>query len=151
MSVRIEEQNVCAFCQKRSGEVRRMIGSKTGVFICDECVRACNDILRGEVGEKPVFKEDELPTPREIKEKLDESIVGQEEAKKRQSFSAPHGTPEYVNRISLRGSLCVNDFATLSAQPSYVLIFNHNNKSGCTEQGFEFALSCSVKIPGILK
>ena len=40
MSVRIEEQNVCAFCQKRSGEVRRMIGSKTGVFICDECVRA---------------------------------------------------------------------------------------------------------------
>ncbi|MBO4404776.1 MAG: hypothetical protein J5780_05530 [Treponema sp.] len=76
---------------------------------------------------------------------------GKEEAKRRQSFSAPHGTAEYVNRISLRGTFCANDFITLRAQPSYVIIFNKDNKSGCTEQGFEFALSCSVKIPGILK
>ena len=81
MSVRFEEQNVCSFCQKRSGDVKQMIASKTGAFICSECVRVCYDILRGE-DKQPVYQEDSLPTPREIKNKLDEYIVGQEEAKK---------------------------------------------------------------------
>ena len=82
MSVRIEEENVCSFCRKKGSEVRRMIGSKSGAFICDECVRACADILRGEMEETALRASDRLPTPREIKEKLDEYIVGQDEAKK---------------------------------------------------------------------
>ena len=81
MSVKFEEQNVCSFCQKRSGDVKQMIASKTGAFICSECVRVCYDILRGE-DKQPVYQEESLPTPREIKARLDEYIVGQEEAKK---------------------------------------------------------------------
>ena len=82
MSVKFETENVCSFCQKKAGEVRRMIGSKSGAFICDECVSACADILRGEMKSAPAYQEDKLPTPREIKAKLDEYIVGQDEAKK---------------------------------------------------------------------
>ena len=83
MSVKFEEGNVCSFCRKSSNEVRRMIGSKSGVFICDECVRACADILKNEPDAPAARREEEtLPTPREIKAKLDEYIVGQDEAKK---------------------------------------------------------------------
>ena len=72
----------CSFCGKSQHEVRKLIAGPS-VFICDECVELCNDIIREEVQETGESKEsDRLPAPAEIKATLDEYVIGQEYAKK---------------------------------------------------------------------
>ncbi len=72
----------CSFCGKSQHEVRKLIAGPS-VFICDECVELCNDIIREEIQEKPVAGGgSSLPTPHDIKAILDEYVIGQELAKK---------------------------------------------------------------------
>ncbi len=72
----------CSFCGKSQDEVRKLIAGPS-VFICDECVDLCNDIISEEVQETRVEEtEDKLPAPQEIKLTLDEYVIGQERAKK---------------------------------------------------------------------
>lgn len=72
----------CSFCGKSQHEVRKLIAGPS-VFVCDECVDLCNDIIREEtqedLSEGPIRR---LPNPEEIKETLDEYVIGQESAKK---------------------------------------------------------------------
>ena len=72
----------CSFCGKSQHEVRKLIAGPS-VFICDECVELCNDIIREEIQEKsPGGVGSKLPTPHEINQILDEYVIGQSEAKK---------------------------------------------------------------------
>jgi ATP-dependent Clp protease ATP-binding subunit ClpX len=72
----------CSFCGKSQHEVRKLIAGPS-VFVCDECVELCNDIIREEVQEQSAsVTGSELPTPHEIKAILDEYVIGQERAKK---------------------------------------------------------------------
>lgn len=72
----------CSFCGKSQHEVRKLIAGPS-VFICDECVELCNDIIREEIQEKSVGGSGtSLPTPHEIKNILDEYVIGQDQAKK---------------------------------------------------------------------
>jgi ATP-dependent Clp protease ATP-binding subunit ClpX len=74
----------CSFCGKSQKQVRKLIAGG-GVFICDECVELCNEIIEEELGQGIIasgIEELELPKPREIKSFLDEYVIGQDQAKK---------------------------------------------------------------------
>ena len=71
----------CSFCGKSQAEVRKLIAGPS-VFICDECVELCNDIIREEVEETATETSSKLPKPREINASLDQYVIGQEQAKK---------------------------------------------------------------------
>ena len=71
----------CSFCGKSQKQVKKLIAGP-GVYICDECIDLCNDIIAEELAETPEFSFEELPKPREIFDFLNDYVIGQEYAKK---------------------------------------------------------------------
>jgi ATP-dependent Clp protease ATP-binding subunit ClpX len=95
-----EGMKVCSFCGKSADIARRLIAGP-GVFICDECVTVCKRILDEEDDVITSEFMEEVPTPREIKEFLDEYIIGQEPAKRTLSVAVYN----HYKRISQKGKL----------------------------------------------
>ncbi len=83
MATDINKTVRCAFCGKTQDQVKRLIAGP-GVYICDECVMLCNEIISDELGAEPASSSGEmtLKRPQEIKEVLDQYVVGQDQAKK---------------------------------------------------------------------
>jgi len=71
----------CSFCGKMQEQVKKLIAGP-GVYICDECIELCNEIIEEEFTEDHDLELDSVPKPKEIREALDEYVIGQEEAKK---------------------------------------------------------------------
>src|SRR5688500_8172128 len=89
----------CSFCGKSQHEVRKLIAGPS-VFVCDECVELCNDIIREELEEKSDRARDKLPKPQEIKTVLDEYVIGQERAKKTLTVAVYN----HYKRLQTRGT-----------------------------------------------
>ena len=92
MAGKIGEQKVrCSFCNKSEDQVRKLIAGPDGVYICDECIEICDEILEEELEDDfgmPADEEINLLKPEEIKAFLDDYVIGQDEAKKH--FQLPY-------------------------------------------------------------
>ena len=107
----------CSFCGKTQDQVRRLVAGP-GVYICDECISLCNDIISEEfalTGEKGTEHEFRLPKPKEIMEKLSEYVIGQEDAKKDLSVAVYN----HYKRINNMG---VKDEDEVELQKSNILM-----------------------------
>ncbi len=71
----------CSFCGKSQDQVRKLVAGP-GVYICDECIELCNEIVEEELGSEEDLDLENLPKPQEINTILDEYVIGQEQAKK---------------------------------------------------------------------
>ena len=104
------EKNVkCSFCGKPQEAVKKIIAGP-GVFICDECITLCQDIMEEDKYDEEIAEENlEIPTPAEIKKILDEYVIGQEEAKKTLSVAVYNhykriNNLEYMNDVEIQKS-----------------------------------------------
>jgi ATP-dependent Clp protease ATP-binding subunit ClpX len=92
----------CSFCGKSQHEVRKLIAGPS-VFICDECVELCNDIIREELEDKSEAGGTKLPRPTEIKSVLDQYVIGQDAAKKVLSVAVYNHYKRLDSRAGDRG------------------------------------------------
>ncbi|HCJ09853.1 MAG TPA: ATP-dependent Clp protease ATP-binding subunit ClpX [Clostridiales bacterium] len=90
----------CSFCGKGQDQVKRLVAGP-GVYICDECIELCNEIIEDEFSEELELELKDLPKPREIKAFLDEYVVGQERAKKILSVAVYN----HYKRINMGGKI----------------------------------------------
>jgi ATP-dependent Clp protease ATP-binding subunit ClpX len=131
------EHLVCSFCGKPQHQVRKLIAGP-GVYICDECVDLCNDIVdEDQVEEWSPAGPDELPTPREILATLDEYVVGQDLAKKTLAVAV------YNHYKRVRCAPCENTEDVEIAKSNIMLL----GPTGCGKTLLAQTLARILKVP----
>ena len=132
----------CSFCGKSQKQVRKLIAGP-GVYICDECIELCNEIIEEELGEAIASVEDiELPKPKEIFGFLDEYVIGQEPAKRALAVAVYN----HYKRLRSRGTLTAagKDHDSIEIAKSNILMVG---PTGCGKTYLAQTLAKRLNVP----
>src|ERR1700754_1147876 len=129
------EQLLCSFCGKSQRQVKKLIAGP-GVYICDECIDLCNEIIDEELTAPPSFDIDNLPKPREIYGVLNEYVVGQEQAKRTLSVAVYN----HYKRVQMMQA----DDADIELQKSNILLLG---PTGCGKTLLAQTLARILDVP----
>ena len=129
------EQLLCSFCGKSQRQVKKLIAGP-GVYICDECIDLCNEIIDEELTAPPSFDIDNLPKPREIYDVLQEYVVGQEQAKRTLSVA--------VYNHYKRVQMMQQEDADIELQKSNILLLG---PTGCGKTLLAQTLARILNVP----
>lgn len=131
----------CSFCGKPQDNVKKLIAGPDGVFICDECIKICDSILaeydEADNGEYEGIK---LPTPAQIKEKLDDYVIGQDEAKKTLAVAVYN----HYKRINNEESKITKSENNVEIQKSNILLLG---PTGCGKTYLAQTLARILDVP----
>ncbi len=130
------EQLLCSFCGKSQRQVKKLIAGP-GVYICDECIDLCNDIIDEELTAAPTFDVESLPKPKEIYSVLNEYVVGQEKAKRTLSVAVYN----HYKRIQIGRS---DEESDVELQKSNILLLG---PSGCVKTLLAQTLAKILNVP----
>ena len=129
------EQLLCSFCGKSQRQVKKLIAGP-GVYICDECIDLCNEIIDEELAAPPTFELESLPKPKEIHSVLNEYVVGQETAKRALSVAVYN----HYKRVQMAQS----DDEEVELQKSNILLLG---PTGCGKTLLAQTLARILNVP----